>query len=112
MPKKTKDMDQRKLVSWSSDMHGHAEKCVGRGCELAHKSVGHLSRVSTPCLYDHQFTKDDFDIVGKVADVCPQIVLKCILNARNGRPDSYGQSTHWIELSHNGTERATEGQRI
>ena len=37
--------------------------------ELAHKSVEHLEKVSPLRMDDHQFTKDDFEIVGEVADV-------------------------------------------
>ena len=53
-------------------MKGHAEKCLERYCDLAHKSMEHLSKVSTPCMDDHHFTKDDFNIVGELADVRAQ----------------------------------------
>ena len=56
-----------KVVSWSFDMKGRAEKCVERFCDLAVKSVEQLSKVSTPCMYDHQFTEDGFQMVGELA---------------------------------------------
>ena len=31
---KTKDPENRRVVSWSCDMEGHSEKCVERHCEL------------------------------------------------------------------------------
>ena len=50
-------------------MKGHAEKCVGRCAELAHKSVDQVSKVSTSRMDDHQLPNDDFEIVGELADV-------------------------------------------
>ena len=39
---------------------------------------------STPCLDDHQFAKDDFELVGDLAAVCAQIVMNCVYRARIG----------------------------
>ena len=36
-----------KTVAWSYDMEGHARKCVERYCELAHKKVEQLYKVSS-----------------------------------------------------------------
>ena len=42
----------------------------GTLCELAQKSVDQSLEVSTPCFDDHQWTKDAFEIVGELTDVC------------------------------------------
>ena len=61
--------------------------CVERYCELANKSVFQHEQARTPCNDDHQLKKDEFEVVGEVALVCAQIVLKCPYFARTGRPD-------------------------
>ena len=68
-------------------MEGHARKCVERYCELANKKVEQLHKVSSPCLDDHQFKREEFESVGELSKVCSQIVLKCLYLARIGRPD-------------------------
>ena len=51
-------------------MKGHAEKCVERYCEVAHKSVDQVSkRLNTPVLDDNQIRKDDFEMEGELAEV-------------------------------------------
>ena len=76
-----------KTVAWSYDMEGHAPKCVERYCELASKRVEQLCKVSSPCLDDHQFKKEELESVGELSKVCSQIVLKCLYLVRIGRPD-------------------------
>ena len=44
-------------------------------------------KVSSPCLDDHHFKKEDLESVGELSKVCSQIVLKCLYLARIGRPD-------------------------
>ena len=39
-----------KLVAWSYDMEGHAQKCVERYCDLANKKVEQLYKVFKPLL--------------------------------------------------------------
>ena len=68
-------------------MEGHAKKCVERYCELANKTTQQLCKVSTPCIDDHHFKEEEMKSVGKLSQVCSQIVLKCVLLARIGRPD-------------------------
>ena len=68
-------------------MAGHAEQCVERYCELAHKSVKELKDVATPCIDDHQLTEEDTDTVGTLDKVASRIVLKVLYLARMGRPD-------------------------
>ena len=80
-------------------MKGHAEKSVERYCELAHKSVEQLSEVCTPCMDDHQLTKDDFEIVRELADVCPQLGTNVFTLHESVDQTPHGQSMHWLELS-------------
>ena len=58
-----------------------------RYSELANKTTQKLYKVSTPCLDDHHFLKEELKSVGEVSKVCPQNVLKCLYLARIGRPD-------------------------
>ena len=51
--------DAETIFSWSYDMEGHAQKCVERYCELAHKTTQQLYEVATPCMYDHQFKPEE-----------------------------------------------------
>ena len=46
-----------------------------------------LYKVSTPCLDDDTFKKEELEKVGQLSDVCSQIVLKCFYLARLGGPD-------------------------
>ena len=76
-----------KTDAWSHDMEGHAQKCLGRYCELVNKKTKQLYKVSSPCLDDHHFKKEELESVGEVSKVCSQIVMKCLYLARIGRPD-------------------------
>ena len=76
-----------RISSWSSDMAGHAKKCVERYCELANKTTQQLHKVSTPCIDDHHFKEEELKSVGELSQVCSQIVLKCLYLARIGRLD-------------------------
>ena len=60
-----------------------------RYCELANKKTEQLSKVSTPCLDDHHFKKEELESVGELSKVCSQIVSKCLYLARLGRPDIF-----------------------
>ena len=51
------------------------------------KNTEQLYKVSTPCLDDHNFKKEELEAVGDLSDVCSQTVLKCLYLARIGRPD-------------------------
>ena len=84
---KTQKKNPKDITSWSYDMKGHAQQCVERCCELAHKTVDQLQNVSTPCLDDHQIKPKDLEIVGELSEVCSQIVSKCLYFTRLGRPD-------------------------
>ena len=68
-------------------MVGHAKKCVERYCELAKKTTQQLYKVSTPCIDDHHFKKEETKSVGELTSTCSHIVLKCLYLARIGRPD-------------------------
>ena len=51
---KTEEKKPKDITDWSYDMEGHAQNCVERSCEMAHKTVDQLRKVSTRCLEDHQ----------------------------------------------------------
>ena len=76
-----------KTVAWSYDMEGHARQCVEQYCVLANKKVEHLLNVSSPCMDEHQFKKEDLELVGELFNVCSNIVLECLYHARIGRSD-------------------------
>ena len=76
-----------RISSWSYDMAGHAKKCVERYCELVNTTTQQLYKVSTPCIDDHHFKEEEMKSVGKLSQVCSQIVLKCSNLARNERLD-------------------------
>ena len=75
------------ISSWSSDMEGHAKKCVERYCELANRTTQQHYKVSTPCIDDHHFKEEETKSVGELSNTCSQIVLKRLYLARIGRPD-------------------------
>ena len=69
-------------------MAGHAKKCVERYCELANKTTQQLYKVSSPCIDDHHFIKEEeMKSIGELSHACSQIVLKCKYLARIGRRD-------------------------
>ena len=55
--------------------------------KLANKTIEQLHKVSTPCLDDTEYKKEELDTVGEWTKVCSQIVLKCLYLARMGRLD-------------------------
>ena len=73
-----------RISSWSYDMECHAKKCVERYCELANKTTQQLYKVSIPCIDDHHFKEEEIQFVGKLSQICSQIVLKCLYLARSG----------------------------
>ena len=58
-------------------MAGHAKKCVERYCELANKTTQQLYKVSYRSIVDHHFKEEELKSVGKLSQVCSQVVLKC-----------------------------------
>ena len=46
-------------------MEDHAQNCVQRNCELAHKTVDQLQKFSTFCSDDHQVKPEDLGRVGE-----------------------------------------------
>ena len=68
-----------RISSWSSDMEGHAKKCVERYCELSNKTTQQLYKVYTPCIDDHHFKEEELKSVGELPQVCSQIVLKMLV---------------------------------
>ena len=76
-----------KTVAWSHDMECHAQKCGERYCELANTKKEQMYKVSTPCLNDHNFKKEELEAVAELSNMCSQMVLKCLYLSRIGRPD-------------------------
>ena len=68
-------------------MEGHAKKCVERHCELTHKTIQQLYKVSTPCIDVHHFKQEEKKSVGELSQGSSQIVLKYLYLTRIGNPD-------------------------
>ena len=63
--------------SLSYDMAGHAKKCVQRYFELANKTTQQLYEVSTPCIDDHHFKKEEicWRIVKYLLSKCSEMFI-------------------------------------
>ena len=57
----------KRYLQWSSDMEGHARKCVERYCEFANKTTEQLLKVATPCMDDHQLKEEEHGSVGDLS---------------------------------------------
>ena len=68
-------------------LRSQTQRRVERYCELSNKKTKQLCKVSTPCLDDYHFKKEELESGGELPKVCSQIVLKCLYLARIGRPD-------------------------
>ena len=68
-------------------MEEHAKKCVKWYCELANKNIEQVHKVSTRCIDDHQFKKEELEMVREFPKVCSPIALKRFYLERIGRPD-------------------------
>ena len=86
---KTEETNPKNITACSYDMEGHAQKCVDRCGELAHKKVDQLHQVSKTCLDDHQVEPVDMEIVGDLSGTPSQFALKCGYFDSSGRPDSF-----------------------
>ena len=53
------------ITAWQYQMHGHAERCVQKYCELAGVQENSLKKCLTPNLDDHQLQPEDFENQGK-----------------------------------------------
>ena len=59
--------------------HGRtSQKYVEMYCELTNKKTEQLYTVSTPCLDDHNWKKDNLEVVGEMPNMCSQFVFKCM----------------------------------
>ena len=72
-----------RTAAWSHDVEGHAEKCVERYCEVADKKVEQLYKVSSLCLDDHHFKKEELASVGELPEVCSKVVPKKLVLGTN-----------------------------
>ena len=59
-----------KITAWTQDIEGRAKKCVKRYFEPANKNSEQLLQVSTPCIDDHQFKKEDGGDCGRTVKKC------------------------------------------
>ena len=71
------------LTTWE-DMRRDALRGIAK---WQNKKLEQLYEVSTPCMDDHHFKKEELDMVGEEPKVCSQIVLWCLYLVRIGRPD-------------------------
>ena len=76
----------QKTVAWSYDMGGDAHD-ASREIVNWQTTRQQMYKVSTPCLDDHHFKKEEPGSVGELSKVCSQMVLKCLYLARIGRLD-------------------------
>ena len=95
------EKSQAQTVAWFHDMEGHAQKSVGRYCDLTNKKVEQLYKVSSPCLGYHQFKQEEFQSVRELSKHCSQVVLKGLYLAR------IGQSISLRDQSQNGLKHVT-----
>ena len=72
---KTEGTNLKDITSWRYDMEGHPHKCVERYCEMAHKTIDQLHKVSTLCLDDHQIKSEGLEVVREMSETGSQIVL-------------------------------------
>ena len=62
-------------------------KMRGRLLRTSKQKNGQRYKVSTPCLDDHNFKKEELVKVGDLSTVSSQVVLECLYLARIGRSD-------------------------
>ena len=74
----------RGLTTWKDTRRNALKDVVS--CQK--KNTEQLYKVSTSCLDDHHFKKEELESVGDLSKVCSQIVLKCLCLARIGRFDN------------------------
>ena len=96
------------VSSWIYDMEGHVKECVERFCEFTNKTTQQLFQVSTPCLDDHQFKKEELEYVREVVKLN---ALKLSWNVYIWHVSVtlifYGQSANLHMRSQNGPELVT-----
>ena len=95
----TKKMFESRISAWATEKlpgwdKSHAntiawscKETCGKILRIGGKKFEQLYKVSTPCLDDHQFNKEELETVGELSNVCSRIALKFLFLARIGRPD-------------------------
>ena len=61
------------LMTWKV-MRRNEWNCIVK----ANKKTEQLYKVSTPCVEDHGFKKEELETVGEPSKICSQIVSKCL----------------------------------
>ena len=79
--------------------HGRTCSNMRWHCELVNNKTEQLYKVSSPCLGDHQFKKEELESIGELPKVCSQIVLKCLF---------HGQWITLLDQSPNGHKLVTD----
>ena len=74
------------------DMLKHASTLI-----LPTRQFEQLDKVSTLCVDDHQFKKEQLETVGDLPIVCAPIVLECPCLARIGRLDIFWTVNFWTD---------------
>ena len=69
------------VKAWKYQMHGHAERCLAKYCELANVPATDFKNVTTPNLDDHQLQPEDFETKGNLAPIASRIVLTALFFA-------------------------------
>ena len=93
-------------VASSYDVEGHNQKCVERYCELANKNVEQFYRVSSPCLLDHHFKKEELEISWRIVKRMLTNCLEMLLFGTNWQ--TVVGKTNWHDQSPNGQELVTK----
>ena len=91
-----------KITAWTQDIEGRAKKCVKRYFEPANKNSEQLLQVSTPCIDDHQFKKEDGgDLERFYTDL---EVASCVFSGVERSYQEIGTARKQSSVSHSTTE--------
>ena len=63
-----------KTIAWSYDVDGHAQLCVERYCECAHKTIDQLHEDPISCRDDDQIKPEDLEVGRVVRDLLSNYV--------------------------------------
>ena len=83
----------------SYDLWGHAQKCVGRHCEVEHKTVDELHKVSTRCLDNNQIKPEGVDIGRLVIELLSDCI-EMLVFGKNWKTRSTSDSKLLDQISH------------
>ena len=84
------------------------QKSAWRDCVLANKKVEQLHKVSSPCLDDHQFKKEELESVGEYLKYAHKLYWNACTWHEMDDLTFPGQSTNWFVQSRNGLKHVTD----